>query len=186
MAKGGFVGGLFGNKWVRVSIYSVLVLLIVWVLYILAKKFIDMIGSMSPEEEKKKNIDDIQVENNEYADTPLSDAEAEAIADAAWQAMRGGWTGLGTTCSTLFAQIDPWRDDPNALRKIYKAYDVRDGYTLFETYIDELSDHCTNGCDYGFTLYPCDVPYDCRCNGRDLTELGCMRWYWQNSGMGGF
>jgi hypothetical protein len=185
MAKGGFVGGFMGNKWVRVSIYSVLVLLIVWVLYLLAKKFIDMIGSMSPGEEKEKNIDAIDTDNNEYADTPLSDAEAEAIADAAYQAMRGGWTGLGTTCSTLFSQIDPWRDDPNALRKIYKAYGVRDGYTLFETYVDELADSCGNNPYVGW-MYPCDVPYDCGWNGRNLSELGCMRWYWENSGMGGF
>lgn len=185
MAKGGFVGGFMSNKWVRISIYSVLVLLIVWVLYLLGKKFMNMILASTPEDKKKEEIENIDVNDNEYADTPLSDAEADTIARAAHAAMKeGGIYGGGTTCSTLFSQIDPWRDDANALRKIYKAYGTIYSNTLFEDYLSELADICANNPYVGW-VYPCDVPSDCGWNGRNLSELGCMRWYWQNSGLSG-
>ena len=180
MAKGGFVGGFMGNKWVRISIYSVLVLLIVWVLYLLGKKFMMMILAQTPADQKEDDVNAIDDENNQYPDTDLTDAEAQAIAEAAEAAFNPNIIG-GTVCDTLFSQIDPYRDDPNALRKIYKAYGVNgDGNTLFQEYIDELATNCTIGFPY---LYPCDVPLDCY--NRNESELSCMRWYWSNSGLPG-
>lgn len=189
MAKTTFVGGFFNNKWVKISIYAVLTLLIVWVLYLLAKKFLDMVTTMTTEEKSDKAIQDLTDEDNEYPDTTLSDAEAMTIADTTEGAFSEYAWGMGTVCETLFDVIEPYRNDPNALRKIYKSYgkrDVGDGkMTLFQQYKSDLSVNCTNGCDFGFSLYPCDVPSDCGCGGRDYSELSCMRWYWENSGLGG-
>jgi hypothetical protein len=182
MAKGDIVGGFLGNKWVRISIYSVLVLLILWVLYVLAKKFITAIARPSAEENQQIQLENITTDNNEYPSTPMTESEAMQIADGA----EGAMSGMGTSAMSLFEAIIPWQEDPNALRMIYQAFGTRDGQNLFQWYQGDLADICTNGCWAGFSLYLCDIPVNpCGCDYLDKTELGCMRYLWRNSGLGG-
>lgn len=176
-----FIGDMLGNKWVKISIYSLIILLIFWILYLLVKKLFDAAFVMTEEELSEEAIENLPPIQEE-PDAAISDEEALIIADGLYEAMYGG----GTACYSMFAMIEPWREDGNSLRKIYSAFGKRSGavsstkYDLFVWFRDDLSENCTNW-QY-LSPYPCDVPQDCF--DEDLSEIGCMRWYWDAAELG--
>ena len=174
-----FIGDMLGNKWVKISIYSLIILLIFWILYLLVKKLFDAAFVPTPEELSEEAIENLPPLAEE-PDAEISDEEALVIADGLYDAMYGA----GTACYSMFAMIEPWREDGNSLRKIYTAFGKRSGavsstkYDLFSWFRGDLSVNCTNGFPW---IYPCDVPQDCY--DENLSEIGCMRWYWDASGL---
>ena len=169
------LGEALDNKAVRIGIYIAISLLVIYVLWILVKKLIDSISKRNYEQE---HIDQSENQEEIPSEPPsgLSENQALAIADSQHDAMNA-WYG-GTVCSSLFAGIEPYRENANDLIAIYNAFGVRGGENLFEWYRDELSQNCTNGFPY---WYPCDIPNDCYM--RNDSELSCMRWYWEKSNL---
>lgn len=169
-----FAEEMLSNKWVKISLYGMILLLIFWILFLLVKKFMDSQFKKSPKDlssDAIKNIPDIPNE----PPSSLTDAQAKVIADDLYYAMKGG----GTYCMSMFNTIDPYRDDPNALIKIYQQFDIRDGENLGAWFRGDLSENCTNW-SY-ISPYPCHIPTDCY--NRDESEITCMRWYWKKSGL---
>ena len=174
MAKRGFVGEMFGNKWVKISIYTLIILLIFWVLFLLVKKLFEVAFIATEQDLTEEAIEDLPDLENEPP-TTLSDAEARVIADDLESSMIGT-TFDWTYCMPMFNAIEPYRDDANALRKIYKEFGIRDGENLGAWFRGDLSINCTNGFPY---WYPCDIPTDCY--NRNESEYSCMQWYWEKS-----
>ena len=171
-----FIGEMLGNMWVKISIYSLIILLIFWILYLLVKKLFDAAFVPTQEELTQEAIDNLP-ELPEQPTSSISDAEALIIADDLESAMIGD-TFDWTYCISMFNAIDPYRDDGNALRKIYQQFGIRDGENLGAWFRGDLSQNCTIGFPY---WYPCDVPQDCY--DKNLDELSCMQWYWEASNL---
>jgi hypothetical protein len=178
---------MLGNKWVKISIYSLIILLIFWVLYLLVKRLFEAAFVPTPEELSEEAIENLPP-NPEQPDAGISDEEALIIADGLENAMKGG----GTTCLSMFKMIEPWKEDGNSLRKIYSAFGKRSGwmqsgkYDLFEWFRGDLSNNCINYDGLGGIIkivYPCDVPDECSWDELNLNELACMRHYWEASGL---
>ena len=178
-----FIGEMLGNKWVKISIYSLIILLIFWVLYLLVKRLFEAAFVPTPEELSEEAIETLPP-NPELPDAGISDQEALIIADGLENAMKGS----GTECISMFMMLEPWKDDGNSLRKIYSAFGKRSGqfqsgkYDLFEWFRGDLSDSCVNY-DGLKWIYPCDVPNECSWDEKNLHELACMRYYWEKSGL---
>ena len=166
-----FAEEMLGNKWVKFSIYAMILLLIFWILFLLVKKLFETQFKQSPEELSEDAIKNLPELPNE-APSSITDAQAKVIADDLEASMIGG----GTYCMSMFNAIDPYRDDPNALIKIYQQFGVRDGQNLGAWFRGDLSEYCSNGFPW---LYPCDIPTDCY--NRDESEISCMQWYWKKS-----
>lgn len=165
------IGEALDNKGVRIAIYMIISLLVLYVMWILVKK---LIKSLTERDYTQEHIDQSENQEEDPQEPPstLTQNQALAIADSQHDAMEGA----GTTCSSLFAGIEPYRNDKNNLIMIYNAFGVRDGENLFQWYRDDLSQNCTNGFPW---WYPCDIPDDCY--DRNDSELSCMRWYWEKS-----
>ena len=173
-----FAEDMLSNKWVKISIYGMILLLIFWILFLLVKKFIDSQFKKSKEdlsEDAIKNLPDLPNE----PPSSINDAQAKVIADDLHAAM----DVYGTYCISMFNAIDPYRDDGNALIKIYQQFGLRkyEGteVNLGAWFRGELSENCTNW-SY-VSPYPCDIPTDCY--DRDKSEISCMQWYWKKSGL---
>ena len=55
MAKS-FIGDMFGNKWVKISIYSLIILLIFWILFLLVIKLFQVAFVPTEEELSEEAI----------------------------------------------------------------------------------------------------------------------------------
>tara|TARA_R110000787_G_scaffold224979_2_gene332962 strand:+ start:209 stop:742 length:534 start_codon:yes stop_codon:yes gene_type:complete len=175
MAKS-FIGDMFGNKWVKISIYSLIILLIFWILFLLVKKLFQVAFVPTEEELSEEAINSLPVLPNEPISS-ITDAEALVIADDLEAAMVGDafdWT----YCMSMFNAINPYREDGNALRKIYQQFGIRDGSNLGAWFRGDLSQNCSNGFPW---TYPCDIPTDCYDNNE--SELSCMQWYFEKSNL---
>tara|TARA_R110000824_G_scaffold93950_4_gene227107 strand:- start:6393 stop:6926 length:534 start_codon:yes stop_codon:yes gene_type:complete len=172
-----FAEDMLSNKWVKMSIYGMILLLIFWVLFLLVKKFFEVAFVPSEEELSEDAIKNLPDLPNE-APSSITDAQAKVIADDLESAMLGT-TFDWTQCMSMFNAIDPYRDDGNALIKIYQQFGIRDGENLGAWFRGDLSQNCTNW-SY-VNPYPCDIPKDCY--NRDESEMSCMQWYWKKSGL---
>jgi len=179
-----FIGEMLGNKWVKISIYSLIILLIFWVLYLLVKKLFEAAFVPTPEELSEEAIENLP-QLQEEPPAGISDEEALLIADNLEAAMKGA----GTQCISMFNMIEPWREDGNSLRKIYSAFGKRSGLgggekqSLGSWFVNDLSENCINWGGASW-LYPCDVPYECSWDQKNLNEIACMRLYWEKSNIG--
>ena len=54
-----FIGEMLGNKWVKISIYSLIILLIFWVLYLLVKRLFEAAFVPTPEELSEEAIENL-------------------------------------------------------------------------------------------------------------------------------
>ena len=70
-----FIGDMLGNKWVKISIYSLIILLIFWILYLLVKKLFDAAFVMTEEELSEEAIENLPPIQEE-PDAAISDEEA--------------------------------------------------------------------------------------------------------------